>query len=85
MRKYIAGLFVALLTFCIGMATIYFFAWAKIKTSNLFGPTHSSEKNSPYSVLEGKMVRIKPYDATFEIPESWLTPNPVPTPLKTFT
>ena len=43
---------------------------------------HSSENNSPYSVLEGTTVRIKPYDATFEIPEGWLTPEHVPASAK---
>ena len=39
---------------------------------------HSSENNSPYSVLEGTTIRIKPYNATFEIPEDWLTPKRAP-------
>jgi hypothetical protein len=40
--------------------------------------THSSEKNSPHSVLEGRTIRVKPYDATFEIPESWLSSLAIP-------
>jgi len=82
MKKYIVRFLVAILAFSIGTATIYFFAWDKIKTLNPYRATHSAENNSPYSVLEGTTVRIKPYDATFEIPESWLTPKPVPTPAK---
>ena len=82
MKKYMLRLLVAILTFFIGTATIYLFAWDTINPLNPFGATHSSESNSPYSVLEGKTVRLKPYDATFDIPESWLTPNTVPTPAK---
>jgi hypothetical protein len=78
MKKFMLHSLVAVLTFFIGTATIYLFAW----DINLFRATHSSENNSPYSVLEGRTVRIKPYDATFDIPESWLTPNPVPEPIK---
>jgi hypothetical protein len=36
---------------------------------------HSSEANSPYSVLEGTTIRVEPYDATFEIPEDWVIPR----------
>lgn len=38
---------------------------------------HSAENNSPYSVLEGTTVRIKPYDVTFEITEKWITYKPI--------
>ena len=80
MKKYMLRLLVAVLTFSIGTASIYFFA--NLKTLNPYRATHSAEDNSLYSVLEGTTVRIKPYNATFEIPESWLTPNPVHTPTK---
>ncbi len=79
MKKYTFRLFVAVLAFFVGTTVIYFSAWDIIKSSI---PTeiisskqiiHSAENNSPYSVLEGAVVRIKPYDATFEIPESWIT------------
>jgi hypothetical protein len=39
---------------------------------------HSSEKNSPYATLEGRTIRLKPFEATFDIPEAWLTPQPIP-------
>jgi hypothetical protein len=39
---------------------------------------HSSQRNSPYSVLEGRTIRLKPYDATFVIPQDWLIPKPIP-------
>ena len=41
-------------------------------------PVHSSENNSPYALLEAGTIRIKPYDAMFEIPESWLKPRSPP-------
>jgi len=82
MKKYIVRFLVAIVAFSIGTATIYFFAWDKIKTLNPYRTTHSADNNSPFSVLEGTTVRIKPYDATFEIPESWLTPKPIPEPAK---
>lgn len=82
MKKYVLRLLVAILTFSISTAAIYLFAWDKIKALNPFKLTHSFENNSPYSLLEDRTVRIKPYDATFEIPENWLAPNPIPTPAK---
>lgn len=66
MKKYMLRLLVATLTFSIGTASIYFFAWDKIKILNPYRATHSAENNSPYSVLEGTIIRIKPYNATFE-------------------
>jgi hypothetical protein len=73
---------VAIITFSISTATVYLFSPNKIRTLNPVRATHSSENKSPYSVLEGRTVRLKPYDATFDIPESWLTPDPVPEPAK---
>ena len=77
MKKYIIRFLVAILAFFIGTATIYFFAWDKIKTLNPYRATHSAENKSPYSVLEGAIVRIEPYNATFEIPESWVSYKPL--------
>ncbi len=77
MKKYTVRFLVAILAFFIGTATIYFLAWDKIKTLNHYRATHSAENNSPYSVLEGTTIRIKPYGAAFEIPETWLTPKPI--------
>lgn len=82
MKKYMLRFLVALLAFGLGTTIIYISVWDGIKTSI---PTqiistkqivHSAENNSPYSVLEGTTVKIKPYDATFEIPESWITYKP---------
>jgi hypothetical protein len=82
MKKYMLRLSAAVLAFFIGTASIYLFAWDIVKSLNPYTATHSSEHNSPYSVLEGRTVRLKPYDATFDIPESWLTPEPVTPPEK---
>jgi hypothetical protein len=83
MKKYILRFFVAILAFSLGTIVIYISVWDTIKTSI---PTqiissrqiiHSAENNSPYSILEGRTIRLKPYDATFEIPESWITYKPI--------
>ncbi len=41
---------------------------------NVSTPKPRSE-SGPYSVLEGRTVRIQPYNATFELPESWVGPT----------
>ena len=83
MKKYILRFLVSILAFSLGTAVIYISIWDAIKTSI---PTqiifsrqifHSARNNSPYSVLEGTTVKIKPYDATFEIPENWITYKPI--------
>lgn len=66
MRKHTIRLATAILTFCLGIAITYSPAWY----------TRVTHFHLPYSVLEGNTVRIYPYRATFEIPESWLTPGP---------
>ncbi len=33
---------------------------------------HSAEANSPYAVLEGRTIKLKPDEFTFQIPEEWL-------------
>lgn len=81
MKKYMLRFLIALLAFGLGTTIIYISVWDGIKTSI---PTqivsrqiiHSAENNSPYSILEGTTIKIKPYDATFEIPESWITYKP---------
>lgn len=84
-KIYIPSLIVGIAAFFVGTAFIYLLVWNPVKTSISKQITssykkidHSAENNSPYSVLEGITVRIKPYNATFEIPESWLTPKPAP-------
>ncbi len=39
---------------------------------------HSTEYDSPHAELDGKTVHIRPYDASFEIPDGWLTTKPAP-------
>ncbi len=67
MRKHTIRLSTAILTFCLGMASANLPA---LYTQVM----HSSDL--PYSVLDGNTVRIHPYEATFQIPEDWLTPSP---------
>lgn len=78
-KKYALRLSIAILTFVIGTAISCFADSYGGRLGGLWKQAHSAENNSPHSLLEGTTVRIKPYDATFEIPESWLTPNPIPT------
>lgn len=75
MKKYAYRLIVVVLAFGIGLMTVSLFGCAKILKSIFPGPVHSSENHSPHALLEGRTIRIKPYDATFEIPESWLEPT----------
>lgn len=65
MRKYAIRLAIAILTFCIGTAITELSKW-------IIQTIHFSDADRPYSVLEGNTVRVRPYNATFEIPESWL-------------
>lgn len=82
MKKCVSRIVVGLVTFVIGVTAIYVFAGEYVKDLNPFAPTHTAEKNSPYSNLDGNLIRIEPYKASFEIPQSWLSPNPIPEPSK---
>jgi hypothetical protein len=83
MRKYIYRLLIAVLAFFVSATIVYFSIWDSIKNlvpaqiASYNHPIHSAENNSLYSILEGTIVRIKPYDATFEIPESWINYKPI--------
>ena len=83
MKKYIYRLLIAVLAFFVGATIVYFSIWDTIKSSTpaqiIYSRPiiHSAENNSPYSVLEGTTVRIKPYNATFEIPETWVNYKPL--------
>jgi len=61
---------------------VYLFVWDRLKTSLPLDYVHTAEKNSPYGRLDGDLIRIEPYHASFEIPHEWLTPKPIPTPSK---
>lgn len=65
-------LLIAVIAFSVGVVAVRLFMWDKIRESFLPRAIHSSDHNSPYALLEGRTVRLKPYDVTFEIPESWL-------------
>lgn len=65
MKKNPSRFLIAVVAFYVGVALP---SWDKVKTA--FSAAHYSE-NSPYSVLQGSTVRIKPYEATFEIPKDW--------------
>jgi len=80
MRKYAYRLSAAVLAFSIGTASFHLPRWIAAALTTAFRTTPASEYNRPYSVLEGNTVRIKPYDATFQIPETWLTPVTLPEP-----
>ena len=75
MKKHVLRLSIAVLTFFIGTAASYFSTWS-------IRGIQSADTDRPYSVLQGTTVQIHPFGATFEIPESWLTPNPLPEPEK---
>ena len=83
MRRNIYLLLIAALAFFVGAIIVYFSIWDSIRNSvseqiaSFSQPIHSAENNSPYSILEGTIVRIKPYDATFEVPESWTNYKPI--------
>jgi hypothetical protein len=80
MTKYGFRLLVAILAFLIVATAIYLFAWDKIKSQNPYRTTHSEQNNSAYSIIENTTVKIIPYGASFEIPESWLKPNKIAEP-----
>lgn len=78
MTKYAYRLSAAVLAFSIGTASFYL----PPALRTVFRTTHLSGYDRPYSVLEGNTVRIEPYDASFQIPEAWLTPVTVPEPVQ---
>jgi hypothetical protein len=68
MKKYAIRLSIAILTCSIGTAASYLSSWT-VRTIQY------AKAERPYSVLQGTTVRIRPWEATFQIPESWLTPD----------
>jgi hypothetical protein len=79
MSKYTYRLSAAVLAFSLGMVSFHLPRWGRA-LETVFRTTHVSGYNRPYSVLEGNTIRIKPYDATFQIPETWLIPITLPEP-----
>jgi hypothetical protein len=82
MRKNLTRIVIGLAILLAAVSAIYQFAWERIRTSLPLNYVHTAEKNSPYGSLDATLIRIEPYDATFEIPVEWLTPKPIPTPAK---
>lgn len=71
MKTYAHRLLAAVLGFSIGTAAFYLPQWHRLETP--FRTTHSFEYERPYSFLFGRTIWIKPYDATFRIPQTWVT------------
>ncbi len=82
MRKYLTRIVIGLAIVFAAVGGMYLFAWDSIRTLLPLNYLHTAEKNSPYGSLDGNLIRIEPYHASFEIPREWLTPTPVPTPSK---
>lgn len=72
MKKYLPRITFLVLAFFIGTALFCFSACEKIEDSTNPQPKHSIENGSPYSVIDKNTIIIKPFDASFEIPENWL-------------
>lgn len=71
-KKYSVRFGVLILAFLVGTTFIYLTAWEKI--TDLIIPTskHSVENGSPYSTIDKNKITIKPFEASFDIPERWL-------------
>lgn len=70
-NKQLSRILTAVATLFVVTATACYSGSYHTKFSN---PKPRSE-NSPHSVLEGRTVRIQPYNATFDLPESWVGPT----------
>src|SRR4051794_37570627 len=82
MRKYLARIVIGLAIVFAAVWVMYLFGWNRVRTSLPLSYVHTAEKNSPYASLDGNLIRVEPYHASFEIPRAWLTPRPIPTPSK---
>jgi hypothetical protein len=72
MKKYIVRFGVLILAFLVGTTFIYLTAWDKITDFITPISKHSVENGSPYSTTDKNKITIKPFDASFDIPEEWL-------------
>jgi len=72
MKKYIVRFGVLILAFLVGTTFIYLTAWDKITDFITPKSKHSVENGSPYSTIDKNKITIKPFDASFDIPEKWL-------------
>jgi hypothetical protein len=72
MKKYITRFGVLILAFLIGTTFIYLTAWEKITAFITPKSKHSVENGSPFSTIDKNKITIKPFNASFDIPEKWL-------------
>ncbi len=72
MKKYIVRVGVLILAFLVGTTFIYLSAWDKITDFITPKSKHSVENGSPYSTIDKNKITIKPFNASFDIPEEWL-------------
>ncbi len=71
-KKYSICFGVLILAFLLGTSFTYLNAGEKI--TDLITPKskHSVENGSPYSTIDVNKITIKPFEASFDIPEKWL-------------
>lgn len=72
MRKYMLRFAIAVFAFGIGISAIYFPLHIQLKESVVPAVSRAFADDGPYSVLDGNKIRVKPFDATFEVPKEWL-------------
>ena len=72
MKKYIIRFGVLVLAFFVGTTFIYLTAWEKITGFITPKFKHSVENGSPFSTIDKNKITIKPFNASFDIPEKWL-------------
>jgi hypothetical protein len=72
MKKYTIRIGALILAFIVGITFIYLTTWDKI--TDLITPKskHSVENGSPFSTIDKNKITVKPFNASFEIPEKWL-------------
>lgn len=72
MKKYIVRVGVLILAFLVGTTFIYLTAREKITDFITPKSKHSVENGSPYSTIDKNKITVKPFNASFDIPEEWL-------------
>jgi hypothetical protein len=82
MNRHLSRLLAAALAFSVGVGIERLLVLHRVEDSATTPSTilpraaYPANAISPYTFLEGSTVRLKPYDATFDIPEGWLNPPP---------
>src|SRR5215213_3313699 len=82
MKRSLTKIIIGLVTLFVGVFAAYLYGWDYLKLVYPLYATHTAERNSPYGVLNGTLVRVEPYHASFQVPPGWLAPNPIPAPSK---